>query len=116
MGSSADTAIRYGKCFAAVSSGQNQANPVAWRVVKKCEQITFGSIHSGYFGLNILDSIALVVSLTALLAYLNHHYIRLPANMGVMLLALSASLLMVISQKLGVRIIETQVKVGNWRW
>jgi len=42
--------------------------------------------------MGILDLAALVVTLAAVFAYLNHRFLRLPAAIGVMLLALAASL------------------------
>jgi CPA1 family monovalent cation:H+ antiporter len=42
--------------------------------------------------LHALDVAAILVSLTAILAYLNYHFVRLPTTMGVMLIALMLSL------------------------
>jgi CPA1 family monovalent cation:H+ antiporter len=58
--------------------------------------------------MHILDAAALLVSLTALLAFINHRFIKLPANIGVMLLALLASILLVVLGKLGLRDLEQQ--------
>ena len=58
----------------------------------------------------LLDSIAVVVTLTALLAYINHRFVRLPPNIGVMVLALLASLMMVLGSALGFTQIEDQAE------
>src|SRR5437016_4020642 len=43
-------------------------------------------------GIGFFDLAAILISLTALFAYLNHRFIRLPASIGVMALALGFSL------------------------
>jgi CPA1 family monovalent cation:H+ antiporter len=57
-----------------------------------------------------LDAIAIVVSLTAVLAYVNHRFVRLPPNIGVLVLALLASLAMVIGHALGFGAIEARAE------
>ena len=42
--------------------------------------------------MNLTDIIALLISLTAVLAYLNHRWIKLPTTIGVMAAALAFSL------------------------
>ena len=54
----------------------------------------------------MLDVAAIVVSLTALLAYLNHRLLRLPAAIGVMVLALLVSLLIQAAGLLGLERFE----------
>ncbi len=51
--------------------------------------------------MNLLDVTAIIISITAALAYLNYRYLRLPPTIGVMVLALSTSLMAVIAAKLG---------------
>ena len=58
--------------------------------------------------MQILDAAAIVVSVTAVLAYVNHRYLRLPPNIGVLILALLASLALVLSDALGFGAVEVQ--------
>jgi len=51
--------------------------------------------------MTLLNSAAILVSLAALFAYLNHRFIRLPTAIGIMLIALCLSLAMLITGKLG---------------
>jgi len=50
---------------------------------------------------HLLDVGALLVSLTALLAYANHRLLRLPTTIGVMLIALLLSLALIVAGELG---------------
>jgi len=60
--------------------------------------------------IQVLDAIAIVVTLTAVLAYVNHRFVRLPPNIGVLVLALLASLAMVIGHALGFGAIEERAE------
>ncbi len=51
--------------------------------------------------MNAFQMIALLLTLTAIFSYLNHRYIRLPATIGVMLIALVFSLVLIGLGKLG---------------
>lgn len=51
--------------------------------------------------MHLLDVVALLVSLTALLAYANHRLLRLPTTIGVMLIALLLSLALIAAGALG---------------
>jgi len=51
--------------------------------------------------MQLLDVVALLVSLTALLAYANHRLLRLPTTIGVMLIALLLSLALIAGGALG---------------
>ncbi len=51
--------------------------------------------------MHTLDVVALLVSLTALLAYANHRLLRLPTTIGVMLIALLLSLALIAAGELG---------------
>jgi len=48
----------------------------------------------------LLNSAAILMTLAALFAYLNHRFIRLPTTIGIMLIALSISLLLIIAGEL----------------
>jgi len=50
----------------------------------------------------LFDVIAVLLTLSALFSYINHRYIRLPATIGVMLIALLLSLALVLAGYLGV--------------
>ena len=50
----------------------------------------------------MLDLTAALLVLTALLAYLNHHFVKLPSTIGVMTIALSLSALLFGLDKLGI--------------
>lgn len=58
----------------------------------------------------MLDIAALLITLTALFSYLNHRFIKLPTTIGVMLMALVASLAMVCLSGLGYGGIEHRVE------
>src|SRR5262245_19837266 len=47
-------------------------------------------------GIGCFDLAALLVTLTALFSYLNHRFLRLPASVGVMALALASSLAVIV--------------------
>jgi len=51
--------------------------------------------------MHLLDVVALLVSLTALLSYANHRLLRLPTTIGVMLIALLLSLALIFAGELG---------------
>lgn len=61
--------------------------------------------------MRVLDSAAIIVSVTAVFAYLNHRLVQLPPNIGVLLLALLASLAMVLGHALGFGAIELQAEL-----
>lgn len=52
--------------------------------------------------MTLFDVIAVLLTLSALFSYINHRYIRLPATIGVMLIALLLSLALVLAGYLGV--------------
>jgi len=58
----------------------------------------------------MLDTLAVLVSLTALCAYLNHRFIRLPMAIGVMSLALAGSLLLLLAGGLGIGDLGTRAE------
>jgi CPA1 family monovalent cation:H+ antiporter len=58
----------------------------------------------------MLDIAALLITLAAVFSYLNYRFIRLPTTIGVMLLALVASLIMVLLGQLGYQGIEHRVE------
>jgi CPA1 family monovalent cation:H+ antiporter len=58
----------------------------------------------------VLDLIALLITLTAALAYLNHRTLKLPNAIGVMAIALLLSLLMISLSELGFPGLERQVE------
>jgi monovalent cation:H+ antiporter, CPA1 family len=60
---------------------------------------------------SILDIIALLVSLTALLAWANHRFVRLPTTIGVMLISLLLSLVLVALGTLGYGVEDWAEKV-----
>jgi len=60
--------------------------------------------------IQVLDAIAIVVVLTAVLAYVNHRFVRLPPNIGVLVLALLVSLAMVAGHALGFGFIEERAE------
>ncbi len=51
--------------------------------------------------MNLLDLAAILITLAAAFAWVNHRYVGLPTTIGVMALAMAASLLMVIAGSLG---------------
>lgn len=51
--------------------------------------------------MEILDLAAILITLAALFSYLNHQFIGLPSTIGLLLIALSMSLLLIITDKLG---------------
>ena len=51
--------------------------------------------------MEILNTIALLLTLSAIFSYLNYRFIKLPTTIGIMLIALTLSLLLLISGKLG---------------
>lgn len=51
--------------------------------------------------MSTFEVIAILISLTAVLSYVNHRFIKLPTTIGVMFMALSLSLLLVLLSQLG---------------
>lgn len=51
--------------------------------------------------MQILNSIAILITLAALFSYINYRFIKLPATIGVMLIALLMSILLIIIGKMG---------------
>lgn len=51
--------------------------------------------------MNIFDTIAVVVTLAALFAYINYRYLKMPASIGLMVLAMVSSLLLVVLHSVG---------------
>lgn len=60
--------------------------------------------------MSTLDTIALLVTLTALFSYFNARFVRLPTTIGLMLIALLLSLALVAAGKLGWALPETQAR------
>jgi CPA1 family monovalent cation:H+ antiporter len=60
---------------------------------------------------SVLDIIALLVSLTALFAWVNHRFVRLPTTIGVMLISLLLSLVLVALGALGFGVEDWAQKV-----
>jgi len=58
----------------------------------------------------LLDLIALLITLTALLAYLNHRTLRLPTTIGVMASSLLLSLVLISLSELGLPGVERQIE------
>jgi CPA1 family monovalent cation:H+ antiporter len=56
--------------------------------------------------MTVLNASAVLVTITALLAYVNHRFVGLPANIGVLVLALIVSLLVVLTHYVGLGHIE----------
>jgi monovalent cation:H+ antiporter, CPA1 family len=54
--------------------------------------------------MSVFQVIAVLLTLTALFSYLNYRFIRLPTTIGVMLIALIASLALIVLQHFGVSI------------
>lgn len=54
----------------------------------------------------ILDLLALLISLTALFAWFNHRYLRLPTTIGVMVMGMALSLLLIGLDQLEVALVE----------
>ena len=61
--------------------------------------------------MTVLDIIALLVSLTGLLAWVNHRFVRLPTTIGVMLISLALSLVLVMLGALGFGVEDWAEKV-----
>lgn len=58
--------------------------------------------------MNILNTAAILVTVSAILSYINHRFVRLPATIGLMLIALLISLVLLGMGKLGFTQIEAQ--------
>lgn len=59
--------------------------------------------------MDILNTIALLLTLAAVFSYLNYRFIKLPTTIGIMLISLVLSLLLLISGKLGFFDVSQQV-------
>lgn len=59
--------------------------------------------------MELLNIIAILITLSALFSYLNHRYIKLPSTVGVMLIALVMSLSLIIIGHLGFLVEEEEV-------
>ena len=57
--------------------------------------------------MNLLDVIAVVVSVAALLSYLNHRFVKLPSAIGLMLIAMLISAVLAMAGELGFQALET---------
>jgi len=51
--------------------------------------------------MNILNTLAILITLAAVFSYLNYRYIKLPTTIGIMLIALTISAILIIAGKLG---------------
>jgi len=60
--------------------------------------------------MNILNTIAILLTLAAIFSYLNYRFIKLPTAIGIMLISLVLSLLLLISGKIGLFDISAQAK------
>ena len=49
----------------------------------------------------LFDVFAVVISLTAVFSFVNFRFLRLPTSIGVMVIAMSASLIMLVLENLG---------------
>ncbi|MEM7358255.1 MAG: sodium:proton antiporter [Pseudomonadota bacterium] len=58
---------------------------------------------------SIIDLAALLISVSALFAYVNHRFIGLPTTIGVMIIAMTASLLVYLTGQLGFTAFQDQV-------
>ncbi|HEU5397434.1 MAG TPA: cation:proton antiporter, partial [Verrucomicrobiae bacterium] len=63
--------------------------------------------------MNGFDLIAIVLTLAAVFGYVNHRFIRLPASIGLMLIALVCSLLLILAHHFGVQIGFAEKVVGG---
>ena len=61
--------------------------------------------------MEILNTIAILLTLSAVFSYLNYRFIQLPTAIGIMLISLVLSLLLLISGKFGLFDISNQAKV-----
>lgn len=61
--------------------------------------------------MNILNGIALLITLAALFSYVNYRFIRLPTTIGIMLISLLMSLVLLLGSKLGLVNLSLQLKV-----
>ena len=61
--------------------------------------------------MEILNIIAIILTLSAIFSYLNYRFIQLPTAIGIMLISLVLSLLLLISGKLGVLDVTPHAKV-----
>lgn len=59
--------------------------------------------------MDILNTIAVLLTLSAIFSYLNYRFIKLPTTIGIMLISLVLSLLLLISGKLGFYDVSLQV-------
>lgn len=61
--------------------------------------------------MEILNTIAILLTLSAIFSYLNYRFIKLPTTIGIMLISLVLSLLLLISGKVGLFSISAQVDI-----
>lgn len=61
--------------------------------------------------MSLLDTTALLVTLAALFSYLNYRFIRLPSSIGLMLIALIASLGIIVLGRLGIHFDEAARRI-----
>lgn len=60
--------------------------------------------------MNLLNTIAILLTLSAVFSYINYRFIKLPTAIGIMLISLVLSLLLLISGKMGFFDVSTQAK------
>ncbi len=63
--------------------------------------------------MQLLDLIAIIITVAALFSYINNRYIKLPNTIGVMLIALAFSLLLIILNKLGIDLDDPVLQILN---
>lgn len=63
--------------------------------------------------MNAFNLIAIVLTLAALFSYVNYRFIKLPASIGLMLIALVCSLLLILAHRLGMQIEFAKAIVGG---
>ncbi len=61
--------------------------------------------------MDILNIIAILLTLSAIFSYLNYRFIRLPTTIGIMLIALLLSLLLLVAGKLG--FLDISIRIGE---
>jgi CPA1 family monovalent cation:H+ antiporter len=59
--------------------------------------------------MDILNTIAMLLTLSAIFSYINYRFIKLPTAIGIMLMSLVLSLLLLISGKLGLLVVSHQI-------
>ena len=63
--------------------------------------VTFTTASGKLSHMDIIEIIATLVTLAALLSYINHRFLKLPSSIGLMLLALVGCVVLIILQKFG---------------